>query len=145
MPCITLAIELFLILAVSQFQCRQRLRVYSKYSDIATFLDSPHSPILPSPCSCPSQHAPSRTNAFSARIFGLGNSFVSGGSRVREHTQHFVAFPDSAGRTVAGVAGTPSITIRSSLKRDSVCYICASRHHAACRLFLSARRYTPRY
>lgn len=110
MPCITLAIAL-LMLAVYQFQCRrQRLRVYSKYSDIAKLLDPPHSPI---PLLLSARAQP---NGRLARIFGLGNTFVSAEPRVRkqfvararellrEHTRHFAAFPDSARSTVAGVA-----------------------------------------
>jgi hypothetical protein len=110
MPCVTLVVALFLILAVFQLQCRQRRRVYSRYSDIAALLDPPHSPIhlLLS--------ARAQPNERLARIFGLGNPFVSAESRVRkqfisqarellrEHTQHFAAFPDSARHIVAGVA-----------------------------------------
>lgn len=99
---------LFLILAVFQLQCR--LRVYSKYSEIATLLDPPHSPI---PLLLSARAQP---NERLARIFGLSNSFVSAESRVRkqfitrarellrEHTQHFAAFPDATRRTVAEVA-----------------------------------------
>lgn len=113
MPCtIVTVIALFFILAVFQLQsrCRQRLRVYSKYSDIATLLDPPDFPI---PLLLSARAQP---NERLARIFGLGNSFVSAELRVRkqfiararellrEHTRHFAAFPDSARRTVAGVA-----------------------------------------
>ena len=110
MSCIALVIALFLTLAVFQLHCRQRLRVYSKYSDIAALLDPPRSPI---PLLLLARAHP---NERLARIFGLSNSFVSGESRVRkqfiararellrEHTQHFAAFPDSARLTVAGVA-----------------------------------------
>jgi hypothetical protein len=110
MPCITLAIALFFLLAVLRLQCRRRLRVYSTYSDIAKLLDPPHSPI---PLLLSARAQP---NGRLARVFGLGNTFVSAESRVRkqftarakellrEHTRHFAAFPDSARRTVAGVA-----------------------------------------
>ena len=110
MSCITLAIALFSILAVFQLQCRRRLRVYSKYADIAKLLHPPHSPI-PLLLSARAQ-----SNERLARIFGLSNTFVSAESRVRkqfaarakellrEHTRLFAKLPDSAGHTVAEVA-----------------------------------------
>jgi hypothetical protein len=127
MPCygITLAIALFLILVVFQLQCRHRLRVYSKYSDIAKLLNPPHSsiPILLS--------ARAQPNERLARIFGLGNSFVSAEPRVhkqfiarakellRDHTRHFAAFPDSAQRTVAGVASNLILSSSSPHPRQN--------------------------
>ena len=110
MSCIPLVTALILILAVCQLQCRRRLRVYSKYPDIMTLLNPPHSsiPLLLS--------TRARSNERLARIFGLGNSFVSAEPRVRkqfvtrarellrEHTRHFATFPDSARHTVAEVA-----------------------------------------
>ena len=111
MPCFALGVTaLFLTLAVFLLQCRRRPRVFTNYSDIATLLDPPHSPIslLLS--------ARAQPNERLGRAFGLGNSFVSADTRVRkrfvsrarellrEHTQHFSAFPDAAQDTVAGVA-----------------------------------------
>ena len=112
MPCFTLGVTaLFLTLAGFLLQCRRRRRVFTNYSDIATLLDPPHSPI---PMLLSARAQP---NERLARAFGLGNSFVSTDTRVRkrfvararellrEHTQHFSAFPDAARDTVAGVAG----------------------------------------
>ncbi len=110
-----------LILAVFQLHCRQRPRVYSKYSDIATLLDPPHYPIRP-PCSC--WLAPSRNERL-ACIFRLGNSFVSAESRVRKQFiarartyTNFAGFSDSARFTVAGVAShllSPSHSHRNAI------------------------------
>ncbi len=108
MTCISLVIAP-LTLATFRLQCRQHRRVYSKYSDIATQSDPPHShiPLLSS--------AWAQLNKRLARVFGLGNSFVSADTGVRRqfitrarellrnHTQCFAAFPDSARGTVVGV------------------------------------------
>jgi Cytochrome P450 len=110
MACFTLAVALFITLAIFLLRCRRRHRVYTNYSDIATLLDPPHSPtpLLLS--------ARARPNERLARAFGLGNSFVSADTRVRKefiararellrkHTQRFAAFPDAARDTVTGVA-----------------------------------------
>src|SRR6266567_1373043 len=110
MPCITLIIALFLILAVFQLhgQCRQRLRVYSKYSDIgATLLDSPHSPIpllLSAREQAPCSYIWTGQLVRECQVEGPQTILAWARELFRKHTQHFVAFPNSARRTVAGVA-----------------------------------------
>jgi hypothetical protein len=109
MTYISLVIAPFLTLTTFRLQCPQHRRVYLKYSDIATLSDSPHShiPLLLSAWAHPNKRL--------VRVFGLGNSFVSADTGVRRqfiararellrnHTQCFAAFPDSAWNTIVGV------------------------------------------
>jgi hypothetical protein len=156
MPCITLVIALFLFPLLFQVQRRQRLCVYSKYLDIAILLDPLRStvPLLLS--------ARAQPNKLLARTSKLSNSFASVESRIREQyiaRARKILRKKNTCPTLRGIerisifrtayrcrsGKPPSITISSSSKRDPVCHICAGRHYAACRLFLSRMPYTPRY
>lgn len=125
---ITLAVVVFLA-TLAAFLLRRRWRpvaVYSKYSDIVSVLHPPHTPLVQL------LSARAHPNARLARVFGLGNTFVSADTTVhkqfvarakevlRAHTQHFAAFPDAARGIVAGVASRiPSSSSSSHRKSKS--------------------------